>query len=503
MTLRGSLSSFPLETIVQLLAGTGKTGQLDVRAESETGSLGFAEGRLVAALAGNDTGQPALGAVFALQNGDFEFAPWLDAPVSNLSGNLDELLDRAVVERDRIVANRQVIPDDRMRFRLSARAAEHGEVKLTSDQWRTLLAVNGERDLTAISEQLGTGRLATLTVLSDLVRGGIIDTLDPPEPRPPDDSSDRGGPGRSGSTLTEPPTRDQHQAAPAEVEPPAPRSSEIIPGWRVSESEIEAEVESVTEPSPWESHERDLYSEQRPDADLNNSLAARIAALQNTPDPDQYRPSPASAALDERLAALSGALVTPAAPDEESTDPAETASETEAVPVTATAQPPAEQEPRRKGFLSGFFKPREEDASLPRAGMLAAAPGEGQSGARAGVLAALANALLSEYNNGQYGKGRVDDRITNLLMRADEQADPIDRPLPILGDRLDVGALEGGIIPDRQAAPYLATLVTQIYEDAEHAFGKDKAKRGYRAVQDQILSGNSGALGTDLQLPRV
>ena len=31
------------------------------------------------------------------------------------------------------------------------------------------------------------------------------------------------------------------------------------------------------------------------------------------------------------------------------------------------------------------------------------------------MLAALANTLIAEYNNGQYGKGRIEERIANLL----------------------------------------------------------------------------------------
>ena len=49
MTLRGEIESFPLETVVQLIHSTGKTGQLEVRSMTGTGgTLGFDDGRLVA-----------------------------------------------------------------------------------------------------------------------------------------------------------------------------------------------------------------------------------------------------------------------------------------------------------------------------------------------------------------------------------------------------------------------------------------------------------------------
>jgi len=122
------------------------------------------------------------------------------------------------------------------------------------------------------------------------------------------------------------------------------------------------------------------------------------------------------------------------------------------------------------------------------------------------MLAALANTLIAEYNNGQYGKGRIEERIANLLMRVDEQADPIDRPLPIVDDRIDVETLEREHVADSQALPYLALLVTTIFTDAEKAFGKDKAKKGYKAAQKSVLLGDASALNSPElagKLPRV
>ena len=101
---------------------------------------------------------------------------------------------------------------------------------------------------------------------------------------------------------------------------------------------------------------------------------------------------------------------------------------------------------------------------------------------------------------------RLDDRMANLLMRVDEQADPIDRPLPIVDDRIDAQALDREGMPEQQAVPYLAILVSQIFEDAERTFGKDKAKKGYRAAQQQVFGGDTSALtASDVagRLPKV
>jgi len=62
MTLQGSTKDFPLESVVGLLAGTSKTGELQIRGADQVGALGFSNGRLVAAVCGDHGGEDALGA---------------------------------------------------------------------------------------------------------------------------------------------------------------------------------------------------------------------------------------------------------------------------------------------------------------------------------------------------------------------------------------------------------------------------------------------------------
>src|SRR3989442_7958101 len=148
-------------------------------------------------------GENALGAIFAISQADFVFTAWESAPEANLEGgDLVTLLKRAAEARDRISAIRTSIPDDRMRFRLSEKAADQGAVTFTPDRWRALLAVNGDRDVTAIAEQLRLGKMQTLTLLAGLVKDGVIEAV--------------GGP-REGAPGAPP----RHSAPPARA-PPAP-----------------------------------------------------------------------------------------------------------------------------------------------------------------------------------------------------------------------------------------------------------------------------------------
>jgi hypothetical protein len=157
-------------------------------------------------------------------------------------------------------------------------------------------------------------------------------------------------------------------------------------------------------------------------------------------------------------------------------------------PAAPAADATAEKEKKKGGGLFGRF--RKEEQPTPIAHIPSASP----AGTKTGKLATFSNALLMEFNSGGYSKGKIETRLSHLLMRVDEQADPIDRPLPVVDDLIDASALEREGFDEQQAVPYLATLVRQIYEDAERAFGKDKARKGYKAAQQQVFGSDANVL---------
>jgi uncharacterized protein DUF4388 len=560
-TLRGSTSDFPLESVVGLLAGTSKTGELQVRGDGKVGALGFASGRLVAAVMDTEGGENALGAIFAIREADFEFTPWNSPPESNLeSGDLVALLKRAAEARDRLASIREQIPDDRARFKLSEKAADQGAVTFTPDRWRALLAVNGQRDVSAIAEQLRLGKMEALTLLAGLVKDGVIEAV-PPESAAPPPPMPKAAP----MPMPEPPAREpspqpaemREETRPAErewspppPEPPAPTAHEAQPAMEIAPAEP-AQAEPAPEmewTAPTQKTEPAAPSDIRDDLDAQ--LAERLGGIESAPAPVS---EPAPPSFDDRLASLTGIFApgpaasapppeaappqpetppqptdvwgapakpaeswmapTPAAtespsnawapnapaPPEAATEPAWTPTSPPQEAAAAPAPSPAREMERKKGGLFGMFR-REEPVGATQMPRLAPA------GSRVGMLASFSNALLMEYGSGSYGKGKVESRMANLLMRVDEQADPIDRPLPIVDDMIDATALEREGVAEEQAAPYLATLVRTIYEDAERVYGKDKAKRGYKAAQQQVFKSDLSSLSApDVagKLPKV
>ncbi len=567
MTLRGSINDFPLDVVLRLLADTKKTGELSVRGSSGEGALGIAEGRVVTAVYADEPPIASLGAIFKIADAAFEFTAWPDAPSANLEGDLADNLRKADEYQQWMTSVRQVIPSDRVRFRLSDRAAEAGAVTFTADRWRVVLAVNGERDVNDLASHLHLQRDAALTTLAGLVRDGIIETIaaeaaplapepvaappppaalvappppaavapepPPPAPAPPAAKETEWTAAllREAAADAAPPPRPVEPAAPV-VQDWAPPPPAPVEPTAAAPAPVEAPSPAAPEPAPqdWGPPRGAPVEPAAPPPPLDDRLAALFgnlgaptesapaapapAAEWTAPATDQWTaPAPAAdpwmapppaagtevappqtvvspAAVDPRLGALT--QVPPAAPE----------AETPATPSEWAPPPTAEAPAPPKKGLFGRFK-RDEAAPEPATRTTLV---DRSATSRAGLLAAFSNALLTEYNSGHYGKGRVEDRIPSLLMRVDEQADPIDKPLPVIDDRLDVQALERVALPEAQAEPYLALLVSTIYADAEKAFGRDKAKRGYRAAQQHVFGGDNSALGApDLagKLPKI
>src|ERR671934_1408610 len=186
MALAGSLVDFPLEGVLRLLESARKTGVLEVAVDGDVGTLEISEGNLTAARYGDDVGDAALGAIFGMQEGSFAFRA-SPTGTPNLAGSIDAILARAIEERQRILAIREAIPDDRMRFKHSERATSGGPITIAPEHWRVLMKVDGRRDVSALAAALQQGRVTTLRQLHELLDAGLVDALEPavePEPAP-------------------------------------------------------------------------------------------------------------------------------------------------------------------------------------------------------------------------------------------------------------------------------------------------------------------------------
>lgn len=191
--LQGTLDTLSLPELCELLAGTGKTGALHLRAEAGQGVLWFSDGKVCAGEAGGQTGPPPPGAggdlldrlhdvcfeLFRYTEGSFEFEvdrrPSWSADRSVDVGGLLAETERRMAEWREIIA---VIPSIEARPRLVPEPPSGGPVTLDAAQWRVVTGIDGRRRVSALIRVLDGGEFTVCKVLRSLVQAGLVE-IDP------------------------------------------------------------------------------------------------------------------------------------------------------------------------------------------------------------------------------------------------------------------------------------------------------------------------------------
>jgi hypothetical protein len=197
--LQGTLDTLSLPELCELLAGTGKTGALHLRAEAGQGVLWFSDGKVCAGEAGGQTGPPPPGAggdlldrlhdvcfeLFRYTEGSFEFEidrrPSWSADRSVDVGGLLAETERRMAEWREIIA---VIPSIEARPRLVPEPPTGGPVTLDAAQWRVVTGIDGRRRVSALIRVLDGGEFTVCKVLRSLVQAGLVE-IDPADSAAP------------------------------------------------------------------------------------------------------------------------------------------------------------------------------------------------------------------------------------------------------------------------------------------------------------------------------
>jgi hypothetical protein len=190
MALSGTLDTLSLPELCDLLAGTGKTGALHVRADSGQGVLWFTDGKVCAGEAGGQTGPPAPGAggdllerlhdvcfeLFRFTEGTFEFEvdrrpSWPADRAVDVTGLLVET-ERRMAEWREIIT---VIPSVEARPRLVPEPPASGPITLDAAQWRVVTGIDGRRRVSALIRVLDGGEFTVCKILRSLVQAGLVE----------------------------------------------------------------------------------------------------------------------------------------------------------------------------------------------------------------------------------------------------------------------------------------------------------------------------------------
>jgi uncharacterized protein DUF4388 len=180
LQLKGTLDQFPLRELIEMIVYSSVTGVLELRLGDQVGGLFFYDGRPYHAAASGETGLDAVGRLFEMPSAMFQFIA--GHTVTNETLWLDpwEMIERA---------ERQAVQWQRVRPHIPSVAwvpalrsntgAEH--IHINESTWPVLAAVDGQRSVAAIADNIGLTPLDVCVALVSLLDQKLI-AIKPPRP---------------------------------------------------------------------------------------------------------------------------------------------------------------------------------------------------------------------------------------------------------------------------------------------------------------------------------
>ncbi len=184
MQLEGTLDTFPLRELIEMVVYSSVTGALQVQVNGGIGRLYFRDGRPYHAVAGEHTAINAVGAMFEQKNARFRFAAGDVSADTTLWMDPLEMIEHAE-ELARLWQNvRQNIPDvNHIPFLIGTVA--QNQVHIDETIWPVLSVIDGQRTVQEISAQLNLVLLDTCLALVTLIEQGLVVLKHSPVAKPP------------------------------------------------------------------------------------------------------------------------------------------------------------------------------------------------------------------------------------------------------------------------------------------------------------------------------
>ncbi len=255
MSLQGTLDTFPLDDVLQLLAGTRKSGRLEVSGPHVAGSVWMVDGAVVAAVTTSlPPTSPVTETVFEIlsfREGAFAFEADVAHPDAGPPVPVEVLLAQWEAEQRSLVR-----PDAWVTLTREAPAAH---VVLSADEWRLVAAIGGGIKAGAVAARLGARAMDTARALRHLLDTGLAVLAEGPEPAQPPGVPGSGVPA-AGPAHVSPPHADPVPAWPAAAMPDAeptvdvrdldPMAAEVAPAsWPAPDGHPSAPIAAPASPA--------------------------------------------------------------------------------------------------------------------------------------------------------------------------------------------------------------------------------------------------------------
>ena len=192
MAFQGSLEELSLPDVIQLVAGSGKSGIFKLESEVAAGEIVLRDGQIVHASCGDLSGEEAFYDLATWQEGSFRFAPGGDdAPVTIEKSNTNLLMAAAQrIDEWKVLVSR--VPSTNMVpvFREDGGTTP---ISLTPREWQVIRKIDESRSIDEISATLKLSPFEVAKTIYGLITSGLVDLTDDPSKFPFDRLHDLDG----------------------------------------------------------------------------------------------------------------------------------------------------------------------------------------------------------------------------------------------------------------------------------------------------------------------
>jgi len=178
--LEGTLDQFPLRELIEMIVYSSVAGVLEVRVGDEIGRLYFRDGLPYHAVIGESVGFEAVCLIFEQRSAQFRFVAGTTGGEETLWMDPWDLIERAEHQAMLWARVHPRIPSlNWVPMLCSTTQAE--QIHISESIWPVLSAVDGQRSVTVIAEELSVAPLDVCVALVNLLDQGLI-TIRQPRP---------------------------------------------------------------------------------------------------------------------------------------------------------------------------------------------------------------------------------------------------------------------------------------------------------------------------------
>lgn len=222
MALQGTLDTFALADVLQLLATTSKTGCLRLEGPRGTGTVHVEGGQLVAVAAAHaPLATEAADALFELlrfEDGAFTFEAGAAPDERGPATDIGSLLEAATSLLEEWHEIETVVPS--LDAYVSLRSTLDGDdVTIPAHQWAHLAAIGGGRTVRSLGEHLELAELPVSRVVRNLLELGVVELLErapAPDEGLPAVTVEAGAGHPDATVVAAPPATDDAEPAPVD-----------------------------------------------------------------------------------------------------------------------------------------------------------------------------------------------------------------------------------------------------------------------------------------------